>query len=124
MASSCNSYATGNVNVDVGDNFVSNVGGLVGFNQDYSQTSPAMAGSIVNSHATGDVTDSTGGGNIGGLAGLNSGSNISESSYAPANPNGGVTDTSATNIEGGFSGSGGLVGTNQPDGLVGGQITG
>jgi hypothetical protein len=81
------SYATGNVS---GFN---NVGGLVGTN--------GAAGTILNSHATGNVTGS--GNYIGGLAGINS--KTISTSYATGAVNG------STNV-------GGLVGTNGSTGAI------
>ncbi len=70
-----NSYATGNVNV--GDNNISDVGGLVGYSSDSS--------SIHNSYATGDVSGAS---YVGGLVGFNSDLSSIDSSYATGSVSG------------------------------------
>jgi len=112
-----NSYATGTVTGT--RNFV---GGLVGFNN----------GTISNSYATGKVSGASGGGNVGGLVGLNgdrySGNTISNSyatgSVSGANAVGGLVGDNNTgntistsyatgSVTGGTGGSfGGLTGYN------------
>ena len=86
LAGSCydslitNSYATGDVKSEVND-----VGGLVGYNKQYS--------SITNSYATGAVTGKT---DIGGLVGINNQGTVSNSYWD--------TDTSGMNLSAGGKG--------------------
>lgn len=76
------SYATGDVNINSGDNINGHrVGGLVGENDGTNTLS-----TISNSYATGNVTSN--GNNIGGLVGLNNSATV-EKSYSVGNVTGG-----------------------------------
>ncbi|MEI6326492.1 MAG: LamG-like jellyroll fold domain-containing protein [Candidatus Roizmanbacteria bacterium] len=111
------SYATGDVTLDNGYA----AGGLVGFNTD--------VGEIRNSYATGKVTSSQNGSNMGGLVGENDNQNAvirysyatgkvtgSENSYTVGGlvgyNNGNIFDTYTTSVVSGFEFIGGFAGQN------------